>query len=75
METIHANKDKINFKKYNNINNLDITSKENEETDINLKTGIHNKKIKEEKNIINQSNFDDSNAVFNLNETFKNNSN
>ena len=66
------NKEVYNFKNIKNINDFDITSNENEATDAKLKIGNHNNQITDEKQIINKSSFEDSNALFNVNQKIKN---
>ena len=66
------NKEVYNFKNYKNSNELNITSNENEVTDAKFKTGIHNTQIIDVKNMINKSSFDDSNALFNVNQKINN---
>ena len=66
------NKEVYNFKNYKNSNELNNTSNENEVTDSKFKTGIHNTQIIDVKNMINKSSFDDSNALFNVNQKINN---
>ena len=66
------NKDVYNFKNHKYLNDLDINSNENDATDAKFKIGNNNKQIIEEKNVINKSSFEDSNAMFNLQEKNRN---
>ena len=66
------NKDVYNFKNYKHVNDMDITTNENDATDAKFKIGFHNTQITGEKNAINKSSFEDSNALFNENEKNKN---
>ena len=66
------NKEVYNFKNYKHVNDMNITTNENDVTDAKFKIGFHNTQITDEKNVTNKSSFEDSNALFNENEKNKN---
>ena len=65
-------KNKYNFKIDKVINNLNITSNENDETNANLRTGIHNYSIIKEKSSSYRDYLNETNVLDNLNENNNN---